>query len=99
MNSDRRIEVFDILEKYMDARFAAFNAYFSYSIRYNSADFARVLSLRLECKAQSKRRTLYDRFSSANSVMHHFLKFGGRETPELEKMFSRLYFLSKLKHL
>lgn len=93
MNSDRRVEVFKILEKYMDARFAAFNAYFSYSIRYNSSDFARVLSLRLECKAQSKRRTLYDRFSNANFIMHHFLKYGGRETPELEKMFSRFNFI------
>lgn len=92
MSSDRRLEVFDILEKYMDARFAAFNAYFSYSTCYNSSDFARILSLRLECKNQSKYSTLYDRFSNANFIMHHFLKFGGRETPELEKMFSRFIF-------
>lgn len=72
----------------MDASFAAFSAYFAYSTRYNSADFARVLSLRLECKAQSKRRTLYERFANANSIMKHFLKFGGCEIHDLERMFS-----------
>uniref|UniRef100_A0A915DAB1 Cell division control protein 45 n=1 Tax=Ditylenchus dipsaci TaxID=166011 RepID=A0A915DAB1_9BILA len=49
MSNERRKEVFDIMEKHVDASFATFTAHFGYAVRYNSADFARMLSLQLEC--------------------------------------------------
>ena len=50
MKRDRRKEVFEILMKHMDTGFASFISHIGFNTNYNAIDFARVLSLKLECK-------------------------------------------------
>ncbi|KAI1709309.1 CDC45-like protein domain-containing protein [Ditylenchus destructor] len=88
MSVERRKEVFEILEEHISSSFASFKAHFGYSTCYSSADFARILSYRLECPSGSA-PTMYDRFTNANSMLRQFTQHGGRQTQELDTAFDK----------
>ncbi|KAI1730871.1 CDC45-like protein [Ditylenchus destructor] len=88
MSVERRKEVFQILEEHISSSFASFKAHFGYSTCYSSADFARILSYRLECPSGSA-PTMYDRFTNANSMLRQFTQLGGRQTHELDTAFEK----------
>ena len=72
MPIDRRKEVFKILEKHLNVNFATFSSHFGYAKQYNAFDFARALSLRLECHLDEK-ETSYDRFMASRFILDKFL--------------------------
>lgn len=72
MPIDRRKEVFKILEKYSNSNFATFSSHLGYAKQYNAFDFARALSLRLECRANVN-ETFYDRFMASRYILERFL--------------------------
>jgi hypothetical protein len=72
MPIDRRKEVFKILEKHLNSNFATFSSHFGYAKQFNAFDFARALSLRLECRLDAK-ETFYDRFMASRFILDKFL--------------------------
>ncbi|KAL6727855.1 hypothetical protein Aduo_009695 [Ancylostoma duodenale] len=71
MNSTRRKEVIQTLEKEMTPSFASFIAHFGYSNRVCAADVARGLAARLE---SPRRIPLVERFESARGILRCFMK-------------------------
>ncbi|XGW17158.1 hypothetical protein V3C99_002065 [Haemonchus contortus] len=71
MNSTRRKEVIQTLEKEMTPSFASFIAHFGYSSRVSAADVARGLAARLE---SPRRIPLVERFESARGILRCFMK-------------------------
>lgn len=72
MPLERRKEVFNILEKHLNSSFASFSSHFGYKRQFNAYDFARALSLRLECHLNSK-ESIYDRFMAARYILDQFV--------------------------
>jgi len=69
----------------MNSGFGSFVSNFGYSARYNAADFARVLALRLESQSNDGvLEGLYERFTATNAILGQFTKMGGRATPQLD---------------
>ncbi|KAK6046464.1 CDC45-like protein [Cooperia oncophora] len=71
MNSVRRKEVIQVLEKEMAPSFASFIAHFGYSSRVCAADVARGLAARLE---SPRRIPLVERFECARGILRCFMK-------------------------
>jgi len=84
MSLERQKEIFDILHRHTNSTFATFKSHFGYSTNYNAADVARILALRLESQMNVRAsETMYDRFSSAHSILKNFMELGSRATPSL----------------
>lgn len=74
LKSERKNEIFDILDKYLNDKFMCFRSYSGYAPSFSAMDFARILALRLEFHNPHSTETLVDRYTATTELVHSFFR-------------------------